>query len=124
MGLIVFVFSDGNSTNGETIKPSGENVAPSNHVVNKNRIPPGTYEHNSITHAVMLTLPSVDLLMISNINFRWLLFWFVVIIGIAFELSFFSSSFFLQYQKKIYDVRRKFNHRNFSFYATFTRNFQ
>lgn len=33
---------NGGSVNGET-KPSGENVAPSNHVVNKNRIPPGGF---------------------------------------------------------------------------------
>lgn len=37
------LFLDGNSLSGETIKPSGENVAPSNHVVNKNRIPPGMF---------------------------------------------------------------------------------
>lgn len=38
-----FTILDGNSSNGETFKqPSGENIAPSNHVVNKNRIPPGT----------------------------------------------------------------------------------
>lgn len=36
------IFSDGSSLNGETKQPSGENVAPSNHVVNKNRVPPGT----------------------------------------------------------------------------------
>lgn len=37
------VFIDGNSLNGNgEAKPSGENLAPSsNHVVNKNRIPPG-----------------------------------------------------------------------------------
>jgi len=35
---------NGNSLSGETFKqPSGENVAPSNHVVNKNRIPPGGF---------------------------------------------------------------------------------
>jgi len=34
---------NGNSLSGEPIKTSGENVAPSNHVVNKNRIPPGGF---------------------------------------------------------------------------------
>jgi len=34
---------NGNSLSGEAIKASGENVVPSNHVVNKNRIPPGGF---------------------------------------------------------------------------------
>jgi len=34
---------NGNSLNGETIKPSVENVAPRTHVINKNRIPPGGF---------------------------------------------------------------------------------
>lgn len=41
------LFLDGNSLSGETFKPSGENVAPSNHVVNKNRIPPGIYNSSN-----------------------------------------------------------------------------
>lgn len=40
-----FLFLDGNSLNGEIVKPSGENIAPLNHVVNKNRIPPGDDAH-------------------------------------------------------------------------------
>lgn len=48
------LFSDGNSVSGETLKPSGENVAPSNHVVNKNRIPPGTYKHKAWDDATLL----------------------------------------------------------------------
>lgn len=35
-----FVFLDGNSFSVDA-RPAAENVAPSNHVVNKNRIPPG-----------------------------------------------------------------------------------